>query len=569
MRHLKQKALAKKLKAKNHLKKKNKEYLYDSDSDSDASISSVDSNIEEKTAFVGKVLNNKYIPLKFLGKGTFSQVWLVYDLANDRYLAMKCVKPKYFRDSKDEIKIMHDITKSDYDNKENIMHMYDFFIHKESEQRIMCMLFEVLGNDLMQLMKKFNYNGLPLPIVKKIAFDLLKALDYIHIRKKIIHTDLKPENILITSLNRNLRNIIECFKKINPNQILKDCIVESTPTDYNEYNKNKKKRIRKKIKEKSIEQFSKIMYDKVLIILKEEKKNNEKRNLEFKMKQKNDERQKELLQFNNHNIEEKLVNININDIEQYIENKSNNSDNDSDNDSDNVSNNNSDNSDTSFDNNLENEINNYNDSSDSDSDYDDIHNNNEIDYEFNYDFDIDINNISIKISDFGNACWTDHHLSDGIQTRQYRCPENIIGIEYDTPSDIWSVACIIFELITGDYLFNPKKKYKGNKRELLRDREHIALMFETLGKMPRELSLHDDCYNSEDLFDNKGRIRGEHKKLEYWKLKNIFIEKYEIDDNCAQELTDFLLPMLEYDPKKRATAAEMLTHKWFDDLKSN
>jgi len=94
-------------------------------------------------------------------------------------------------------------------------------------------------------------------------------------------------------------------------------------------------------------------------------------------------------------------------------------------------------------------------------------------------------------------------------------------------------------------------------------------MFETLGKMSRELSLHDNCYNSEDLFDNKGRIRGEHKKLEYWKLKNIFIEKYEIDDNCAQELIDFLLPMLEYDPKKRATAAEMLTHKWFDDLKSN
>ena len=63
MRHLKQKALAKKLKAKTNLKKKHKEHFCDSDSDSDASISSVDSDIEEKTAFVGKVLNNKYIPL--------------------------------------------------------------------------------------------------------------------------------------------------------------------------------------------------------------------------------------------------------------------------------------------------------------------------------------------------------------------------------------------------------------------------------------------------------------------------------------------------------------------------
>ena len=161
MRHLKQKARAKQLKAKAHLKKKHKEYLCDSDSDSDASLSSVDSNIEENTKFVGTVLNSKYIPLKYLGRGTFSQVWLVYDLANDRYLAMKCVKPKYFRYSKDEIKIMHEITKSDPDNKQQIMHMYDFFVYNEGDDRIMCMLFEVLGSELMKLMKKYNYKGLP------------------------------------------------------------------------------------------------------------------------------------------------------------------------------------------------------------------------------------------------------------------------------------------------------------------------------------------------------------------------------------------------------------------------
>ena len=177
--------------------------------------------------------------------------------------------------------------------------------------------------------------------------------------------------------------------------------------------------------------------------------------------------------------------------------------------------------------------------------------------------------MSVKISDFGNACWTNHHLSDGIQTRQYRCPENMMGIEYDTPSDIWSVACIVFELITGDYLFNPENKYVGRKRELLRDREHLSLMVDLLGKIPTELSLSDDCYNSEDLFDNRGRIRGHKKIKDYWPLKSVFLEKYELDETLAQELTDFMLPMLEFDPRKRATAEEMLNHKWFDDLKSN
>lgn len=560
MRHLKQKARAKQLKAKAHLKKKHKEYLCDSDSDSDASLSSVDSNIEENTKFVGTVLNSKYIPLKYLGRGTFSQVWLVYDLANDRYLAMKCVKPKYFRYSKDEIKIMHEITKSDPDNKQQIMHMYDFFVYNEGDDRIMCMLFEVLGSELMKLMKKYNYKGLPPTVVKKIIYDVLKGLDYIHRNKKIIHTDLKPENLLITSLNRNLRTIIDTFKQLNPNSILKNCILEATPSDYDTYNKNKKKRIRKKIKDAAVKDFSKIMYKSVLTILKEEKEQNKQRSIDFDIQRQNDkkEREKELLKFNSKNPDKT---INIDDTLKYVDTPSDNSSSDSENDYSN----NSDSNDSDNDSNNEYEMDDLDINADSDSESD----SDEIDYEFNYDFDIDVDNVSVKISDFGNACWTNHHLSDGIQTRQYRCPENIMGIEYDTPSDIWSVACIVFELITGDYLFNPENKYVGRKRELLRDREHLSLMVDLLGKIPTELSLSDDCYNSEDLFDNRGRIRGHKKIKDYWPLKAVFLEKYELDETLAQELTDFMLPMLEFDPRKRATAQEMLNHKWFNDLKQN
>ena len=35
--------------------------------------------------------------------------------------------------------------------------------------------------------------------------------------------------------------------------------------------------------------------------------------------------------------------------------------------------------------------------------------------------------ISCKIVDFGNACWTHKHFTDDIQTRQYRCPEVGLG----------------------------------------------------------------------------------------------------------------------------------------------
>lgn len=62
----------------------------------------------------------------------------------------------------------------------------------------------------------------------------------------------------------------------------------------------------------------------------------------------------------------------------------------------------------------------------------------------------------VKIIDFGNACWTHKQFASDIQTRQYRCPEAIIGAGYDTSADIWSAGCMIFEILTGDYLFDPR-----------------------------------------------------------------------------------------------------------------
>eukprot|EP00438_Fugacium_kawagutii_P004209 Skav215941 [mRNA] locus=scaffold226:626424:629175:+ [translate_table: standard] len=94
----------------------------------------------------------------------------------------------------------------------------------------------------------------------------------------------------------------------------------------------------------------------------------------------------------------------------------------------------------------------------------------------------DHDGVTYKVADLGNACWVERrpgarwathprHFSDDIQTRQYRSPETIINAGYDTSApwhegnqtchdllqaDIWSLACMVFELATGDYLFDPK-----------------------------------------------------------------------------------------------------------------
>lgn len=71
----------------------------------------------------------------------------------------------------------------------------------------------------------------------------------------------------------------------------------------------------------------------------------------------------------------------------------------------------------------------------------------------------------VKIIDFGNACWTHKQFVSDIQTRQYRCPEAILGAGYDTSADIWSAACVIFEILTGEYLFDPRSSRSYSRDE--------------------------------------------------------------------------------------------------------
>uniref|UniRef100_A0A672SN21 non-specific serine/threonine protein kinase n=1 Tax=Sinocyclocheilus grahami TaxID=75366 RepID=A0A672SN21_SINGR len=162
--------------------------------------------------------------------------------------------------------------------------------------------------------------------------------------------------------------------------------------------------------------------------------------------------------------------------------------------------------------------------------------------------------IRVKIADLGNACWVHKHFTDDIQTRQYRSLEVLIGSGYSTPADIWSTACMAFELATGDYLFEP---HSGE--DYSRDEDHIALIIELLGKIPRKLITNGKY--SKEFFTKKGDLR-HITKLKPWGLQDVLAEKYEWPREEAQNFSDFLLPMLDLIPEKRATAAECLRHSW-------
>merc|ERR1712232_241839 len=144
--------------------------------------------------------------------------------------------------------------------------------------------------------------------------------------------------------------------------------------------------------------------------------------------------------------------------------------------------------------------------------------------------------VTYKVADLGNACWVERHFSDDIQTRQYRSPETIINAGYDTSADIWSLACMIFELVTGDYLFDPKAS-----EEYPRDEDHLCLFIELLGNMPPKLIARGR--RSQTYFNRNGDLR-HIKSLRFWGIDDVLQQKYHMHPAEAKNLSAFLLPML-------------------------
>jgi len=72
-----------------------------------------------------------------------------------------------------------------------------------------CMAFEVLGSNLLDLIKYYNYKGMPIKVVKSICKQILIGLEFLHNTCSVLHTDLKPENILLHHILPGLKKVAE------------------------------------------------------------------------------------------------------------------------------------------------------------------------------------------------------------------------------------------------------------------------------------------------------------------------------------------------------------------------
>jgi serine/threonine protein kinase len=116
------------------------------------------------------------------------------------------------------------------------------------------------------------------------------------------------------------------------------------------------------------------------------------------------------------------------------------------------------------------------------------------------------------------------------------------------------MACIVFELLTGDLMFDP---HAGKSWD--RDEDHLAMIIELLGSFPKHMTCTGK--HAGEFFTKRGELRHIHQ-LKFWGIKDVLQEKYKFDEEDAEDVAAFLEPILSIDPDKRATAADCLKHPW-------
>ena len=176
---------------------------------------------------VGEILLDRYIIIQKLGWGHFSTVWLTKDLKYSSYVAIKVQKSAqhYLEAAYDEVEILDQVAKNwkAKDWKDSIQAYYsrdqklmdalnkygmsgdtshcvqllNSFIHHGPNGKHFVMVFEILGVNFLEIIKRYNYQGVPMPLARRLARQCLIGLDYMHRMCKIIHTDFKPENVVI------------------------------------------------------------------------------------------------------------------------------------------------------------------------------------------------------------------------------------------------------------------------------------------------------------------------------------------------------------------------------------
>jgi serine/threonine-protein kinase PRP4 len=174
----------------------------------------------------------------------------------------------------------------------------------------------------------------------------------------------------------------------------------------------------------------------------------------------------------------------------------------------------------------------------------------------------------IKLCDLGSAMFSgDNSITPYLVSRFYRAPEVILGLPYDHPIDMWSVGCVIYELFTGDILFQGRT-----------NNHMLKVMMDVKGPFSKKmLKKAEFAFKHFDVTGNWAFFFEEEDVITKQPIKRTVDNPRAVDSlslskrlglagaspaekRRLSQLVDLLERALVLDPEKRMSPAEALQH---------
>ncbi|KAI0265562.1 kinase-like domain-containing protein [Gloeopeniophorella convolvens] len=180
----------------------------------------------------------------------------------------------------------------------------------------------------------------------------------------------------------------------------------------------------------------------------------------------------------------------------------------------------------------------------------------------NFGLDKSLNNLSIKLADYGNGILDGRgrRSEDQMQPVGYEAPEVLLGYPWSAPVDIWSIGCLAFECLA-----LPLLQVYGLPIHSYRD-AYLQGIIRTIGAFPPDFLA--TCSKSADYFDNKGNLLRAQPEMppQPGSIEDELRSRTTLDEKDILATGAFLRRCLTIDPSRRPTALQLLDDDWFEGV---